>query len=701
MSEVSFYKKMTDNSSVGEVEIKHIMKAIKDGKWKEEVDKYRASGDPVDKLALPAFTGSGTFSTRNADSMLQHSGFIIIDIDKQKDAANVRKILTSDRFTKYCFISCGGEGVAVVVAVDPLKHHESFMKIQEYYMSEYGLKIDKACKDVSRLRFVSADSEMTEGIGEQFKLNVVNTIKIFDIVSTQIVNAPEGEKHHTLVKWAYTLGGYVAGNVISHTDAESCLKTSIRATDAKNLVGADKTIADGLKEGASKPLYSNEVYQVQADTNHAHQASRKAYGVAMKINESGVKYTDQTIIETCEELLINKAKCEQVFKSVSIKHKDAFGINSKPEIDQLEYFIKSRYEIRKNEVLQLIECKINGRWESVNVDEIYRDCQKSYNKSVKKFSLEKIKSLVRSKFIKSYNPFETYFNRLADWDKEIDYIDQLADYITVTDQSFYKTQFKKALVRSIGCTLYGKENRIVMVYVGEKQNTGKSTFIRFLSPFKDNYYTESPLQDNKDSRFQLAENFIYNLEELDSLNGGDISRLKSIISCSVIRERKPYAVQAVSVPRRCNFWGSTNKNDFLTDDSNTRWMCFDVIGINWSYKKEVDIDKVWSQAFALYKDGFDSQLSKEEQDERDVKNKEFETTCIERDLIIQNLEKSDTYFKTNAEVMKLLTDRGSINNLNQYAISRSMAQLGFEKASRKVDGMTKRIWMCSERYEND
>jgi hypothetical protein len=702
MSEVSFYKtKETTKESVT-VQLDLLMQGVKRGKWKKQIDKYRSTGDSVDKLSLPCFTGSGIFSKRNSAGLITHSGFLIIDIDKVSEPEKVKQVLSQDRFTSFCFLSASGAGVAVVVKIDPAKHLESFKAIGAYYKEEYSINIDQSCKNVDRLRFISFDPDLMKGAGEQFMLNVVNTSRIFDIVSNLVLNAPDGERHHTLLKCSRLMGGYIAGNVISQADAVSCLEQSFTAREYNKDYNYNKTIADGINAGAAQPLHADEVYQVNHDTQHEHNASRKAWGVAMSMNEEGVKYTTETIIETCEELLMNKKKCEQIFINVAAKHVDAFGINNKPEVDQVEYFISSRCHIRNNIVLQMVEAKNNNKWQPVNVDEIFRQSLKVLPKKIQKHaSLDRIKSLLRSDFVESYDPFADYFSRLADWDGATDYIDQLANYVKVTDQSFYNQQFKKALVRSIACGLHGIENRIVMVYVGEKQNTGKSTFIRFLSPFKDNYYTESPLQDNKDSRFQLAENFIYNLEELDSLNGKDVSRLKSIISSSVIRERKPYAIQAVSLPRRCNFWGSTNKIDFLTDDINTRWLCFEVADIDWNYKKDIDIDKVWSQAYALFKSGFDYQLSKDEQQIRDVKNTDYQSSSIERDLILQLFSTEEIMFKTNAEIMDILIENSKVNSLNQYAVSRSLAQLGFKKTSKRVGRNIMRGWMLDINYQEN
>ena len=296
-----------------------------------------------------------------------------------------------------------------------------------------------------------------------------------------------------------------------------------------------------------------------------------------------------------------------------------------------------------------------------------------------------------------YNPFLDYFNELPKWDGKTDFISELANYVQVEDQDFFKVQFKKCLVRCIGCSLYGAENRIVFVFVGEKQSTGKSTFLRFLNPFGSKYYTEAPIHNNKDSTLALAENFIYNLEELASLSNIDVNRLKSVISTATIKERKAYAKDAVEQPRRANFFGSTNKTEFLTDTENTRWLCFNLLSINWAYKKNINIKDVWSQAFALYNDDeFNDQLTADEAHYRDSKNKDYEINDLEKELIKRHFQVCKNHegdFYSNADILDTLQVDGG-KKLESRFIGKNMVQLGFERGVKKMNGHTVRGYYC-------
>lgn len=433
-------------------------------------------------------------------------------------------------------------------------------------------------------------------------------------------------------------------------------------------------------------------------TDQQRGAWKEIFAFAHAANRAGRKWTDTDIVHLCEQFYIDKKKVEKAFTKVFDENKEEFGINDKPEIFKIEVWLKKHWEFAENEITQVAEFKEKGadKYELLNADTIFRKMQHAGFK----FSMDKLKSLLRSDFMYRYHPFKDYFNGLEPWDGQTDYINQLARYIKVEDQEFFETQFKKCLVRCIGCSMFGFENRIVFVLVGEKQSTGKSTFLRFLNPFGAKYYTEAPIHNNKDSTLALAENFIYNLEELASLSNIDVNRLKSVISTATIKERKAYAVNAVEQPRRSNFFGSTNKTEFLTDTENTRWLCFDLKDIGWDYKKDVDIDKVWAQAFALYKDpNFNDQLTADEAFYRDSKNKDYEINDYEKELIKRHFrvcKKNEGEFFSNADILDILQGDGG-KKLESRFIGKNMVQLGFERAVKKLNGHTVRGYYVIEK----
>jgi predicted P-loop ATPase len=714
MSKVSFYQSVKHTNQTTELDLDDIMTSIQIGEYKAIVEQVRQAPDEKAKkkakLALPAFTGSGTFSERKNEAIVKHSGRIIIDLDHVENIDEAKSLLGADEFIEYVFTSVGGEGLALVFKIDGDKHGQSFQQIKDYIESKYDYKVDKGVKEIARLRFVSYDpdliynSEATQWESQPLESGEVYDVdRIKHIIGTNLAKAIDGERHFFRVRNARLAGGFVAGGMISEDEMRDFMQSEIisRGITGTQRQSAFKTIEDGLEYGRRDPITPENAHKYDKQHEQSTRAIKEVFAYAHAVNRAGRNFGKEDISNQAEQHALNFADVEKMFKRVFHENKDEFGIDNKPEIHHVELFLDRNYEFFFNEVTQIREYRPRGsskNFERVNYDTVWR----ALSKSGSKFPLEKLKSLLRSDYVTTYNPFESYFDSLPTWrsaNEEHDPIGDLASYVKTTTQDFWVGQFKKALVRQVACALSNYVNRIVIVLVSEEQSTGKSTFIRFLNPFGLDYYTESPLQSNKDTEFAFVENFIYNLEELSSLSNTDVNRLKAIISKASIKERKPYAQDAESQPRRCTFWGSTNKDEFLTDIQNTRWLCFTVKEIDWKYTQEIDINAVYAQAFALYNDKtFNFELDYEEQEKRDFINRGFEVVDIEKELIMlhfQRVQKEGGDFLSNADIFERLTNftEGKVK-LNTRLISKSMVQLDFERGLKKANGHTVRgFWV--------
>ena len=136
-----------------EIQINRLRNLLQEGK-KDEYNR--------DKKKLPAFTTSGKFSKRNVNGLLDHSGIIQIDIDKVEAPEQLRDELIQDLHICAAFISPSGKGVKclMLTIADPTKHKAAFIAAENYLKDRYNVQIDKACKDVSRLCFVSFDADL-------------------------------------------------------------------------------------------------------------------------------------------------------------------------------------------------------------------------------------------------------------------------------------------------------------------------------------------------------------------------------------------------------------------------------------------------------------------------------------------------------------------------------------------------------------
>jgi len=720
MNNVSLYPRITELTNAENLPFHEVMERIKSDYWREPVQTLQqaaANGVAEKEIAvikskLPYFTGSGTFSRREDKGLIEHSGKIIIDFDKLNNIQAVEEMLKGDKYTEFMFRSCSGRGIAVVVNIEPSKHLDSFLFLENYYKNKYNLTIDKACKDISRPRYISHDPNLHSNVFFETVKLIDNSITVdsdegrYDFaIRTHNKNHDyvEGNRHNYLVILSYWLNkcgvneSFALARLIQ--DYSNVDKSPEEIT--KILTHCYKSVQDFGTFAITKNIKDmppEDAKAVKEITRFAHQ-----------VNEAGREYTEEDVQQMCKMHYMNPEIVRGIFKNVFANNKEFFNIDNKPEIYKAEVFIRKRYDIKKNVVTQRTEYSLNGKkkkWEVLNSNTIFRAMQSTDIK----FTFEKLKSLLRSDFVEEFNPFEDYFNNLPTWDG-IDHIDHLANHITTDKQDFWRIQFKKSLVRSIACAIGGRENRIVMTLVESTQNTGKTSFIRFLCPPDlSSYYTELPMDNGKDTELQLSENFIWNLEELAVLQNQEINKLKAIISRSTVKQRRAYAEFHESHPRRVNFWASTNRTDFLTDDQNTRWLCFNVESINHDYNnavtgiKNVDINSVWAQAFALYNEGFNYNLTVEESTQRDINNKYFEMSSIEKNIIQSNFSpggEDDEFMTTTDILMKIieLTDNKLTSKINTVMIGRCMKQLQYTPAQMRIDGLPVRGYWVKQKYD--
>lgn len=739
---------------------------IKNGKYKELVETVRACKDKKDRdrfkvESLPALTISALVKDyRRSENIVAHSGLLNIDIDEkgnphlksQEDFEKLRQVISGLPTVVCAFLSVSGSGLTFVVKINPDDHEDCFRSLELELKENLDITIDTGTGDRLRLRFVSYDPNM-------YLINpdTYHNIATYKPTKEYLARKNKRKDRNTTTSPKNKIEADIAF-VVDQIELHSIDLTS-GYSDWRNIGFA---IADGLGEDGRDyfhrisrqyDMYDEDECDTQYDrclngkrggmensiTYKAFFGIAKDYGLNIspraksatpEATTDGQAVTPEIVVDSdVEDYVMQKIKAgvyltvsdyvfiSQRFKRINDsaltteceylyqKHKDLFAFDKLPPIKKIEAYLDKKYDFRRNTITQKAEVKLKNdiEYQKVNSDTIYRDtCQQGYN-----YALDKIKSLLRSDYVKSYDPFREYFESLPKWDGTTDYISELANHVQTTQQDFWVEQFKKALVRSIPCAISGLENRMVMVLVGEKQNTGKSTYIKYLNPFGTKYYTDEKLRDDKDSIIRLSENFIYNLEELSGARSIEINSLKALISKKAVKQRKAYAEDEEEQPRRCSFWASTNTSQFLTDTENTRWLCFEVLSIDHSYNnfqtgvKKVDIHQVWSQAYALYKLGFNFQLTHEEEAFRDNQNTRYETTtsdyeflmeCIGHPVDHESLEPQVLSASRIAEHVQTTLSASGIR-IDIKNIPRALKQLGFrERRIEMPDGSRPRVF---------
>lgn len=201
---------------------------------------------------------------------------------------------------------------------------------------------------------------------------------------------------------------------------------------------------------------------------------------------------------------------------------------------------------------------------------------------------------------RSYHPVLDYLDNLM-WDGKVRLDGWLSKYLGVDETPYTHSVGRSALIgavariRNPGCKL-----DTVPIIEGN-QGAGKSSAARAL--FDPWFSDELADLGSKDAAMQTQGAWLIEISELDAMTRGEVSRIKSFVSRTTDRFRPPYGSRVIDSPRSCVFWGTTNSDAYLKDETGGRRF--------WPIKaSRIDLrglgdarDQLWAEANRLYAAG--------------------------------------------------------------------------------------------------
>ncbi len=381
------------------------------------------------------------------------------------------------------------------------------------------------------------------------------------------------------------------------------------------------------------------------------------------------------------------------------------GDANTPEIVVIENWINEHYDIYYNTVSNLLmgKRKFVDTYEEININNMLRHLRKSHYD----YSKQKLNELLMSDFVEQRNPIAKFFEELPPWDG-VDRFDELADHIAfaqhIGDSIDHRKRFahhlRKHFIRSIACA-YGVDfNKHAILFVDQQQSSGKTSLTRWMCPpGLEEYMCENPLNSNdgKDSLIALSNNFWCILDEYGKMRQDEQNWYKSAMSKDLIKVRIPYAATPITTKRIANFVGSTNETDFLDDPTGSvRWICFelqsckDKFAIDFAYREHINPRDLWIQAYAMYKDGTEYKLTREELLENEFINGQFKAVSPEMAYVAKHYtpgQPDDGVFMTTGDIYNELMKNEDIplevrRKMHSTNVGRALTTFKFFRTSR-------------------
>lgn len=318
----------------------------------------------------------------------------------------------------------------------------------------------------------------------------------------------------------------------------------------------------------------------------------------------------------------------------------------------------------------------------------------------------------------SYHPVQDYLNNLV-WDKQnhfgklITYIqgdEKIVDYGNGQTLPLYAALIYRWMLGCVARALDGdkeiafKHQTPVLTFIGA-QGIGKSSLVRWLfSRLGYEFHRESPVDPhNADHIRSMVIKWIWEISELSaSLRKNDRDAFKGFITQEWHTYRKPYGRSNITKPTLCNFVGTVNSETGFLDDptGHRRFLPVNISTIKRGYEQALDVNQLWAQIVALYRQGESPELAPTEKEALKPSYKEHE---VENPLqtylrMYFHIEPGDENFQTStAEIISRLRAFGiNLNNNLRIAgreINDAAVPMGLERSMIYLKGEKVRGWI--------
>ena len=367
-------------------------------------------------------------------------------------------------------------------------------------------------------------------------------------------------------------------------------------------------------------------------------------------------------------------------------------------VEDIQAFLDERVLLRYNMVTHQTEVHLltdfgddlskPAEWQRMS-DRIENSLWKDLSKE-KPVRMQDLHHVIESDYVAAYHPFRFYLEHLPPWTEEQgDNIMELSLSVNVkgdSDEQFlFAAYLKKWLVAMVASWMDDKVvNNVMLVLIGEQGSYKTTWFAHLLPPqLREYFYTKTNSgMVSKDDLLTLSQYGLMCWEELDSMQLKELNKLKAAMTMPSINERAAYARHHENRPHLASFCGTGNNVQFLSDPTGTRrWLPFEVVSIESPLSQPFNYEGIYSQAYALYRQGFRYWFDKNEILQLAQHNKQFETAQSANELI-------DEFFRKPvgieggdflpASVILQLIGGANMKELSSTKVGRALTEMGFE-----------------------
>jgi predicted P-loop ATPase len=291
-----------------------------------------------------------------------------------------------------------------------------------------------------------------------------------------------------------------------------------------------------------------------------------------------------------------------------------------------------------------------------------------------------------------YSPIEEYLLSLPQ-PQDTAMLDNLAERYFGTGLQIYQSFVRRALISAVARALSpGCKVDTALILQGD-QGFQKSAFFKVLAG--GTYFDDSlGAVSDKDERLKLHRAWFIEWAELETVfSRKDVSATKAFLSSSVDALRPPYHRDIEDFPRASIICGSTNKNEFLSDETGNRR--FWVVPVH----KKIDVallaqerDAIWAAAVAAYKSGEQWWLTPEEDAFLAQANQTWQATDSWEIAIFDYLQNKSTCTISDLLTKAIGLELPKQNKVEQMRVSNILRRNGWARVQKQIDNTRQWLW---------
>lgn len=627
--------------------VEELAAAISSDKWQTEVERIALTRH---RDRLPYVIFSGLFDRQGLHCLRQPTGLMLLSIDLPADptrAALLRHSVEQLPQTVMAFTGVSRHTLKVVVRCQPANGllptdstaYLSFLSLAQQQAARYieamcGCEVPLVEESLQRGCRLSQDAQVYVNAGA-VPLTVLSTVAV--LAAYPLARTDRYGNTVSEPKWADIER--------QRADFYACLT---RAQETVTLDPADPASAEALVVELARLCRKSALPEEAC-------VQRTGFYRQWHLSVDEVRRIFRTVYQRNDE--------GRPWSQMTEKERIARKVRD---------FFERRYELRYNVMRRAEEFRPRGidyhPWMPLTERDINRIGQEQMLDCGAAWPID-IKQYAQSSLVADYNPVHEFLAGCGSWDRQRDYIGELARRVPCR-YAEWPQLFHRWFLGMVAAWLGRSRdhaNGVVPMLIGA-QGCRKSTFCKLLLPhaLREYYIDDIKLDNAEQVERMLGRMALVNIDEYNAKTEREQAKIKRVLTERDVQTRRMRSDQYLLLPRVASFVATTNDRQPLTDPTGSRrYICCEVTGVI-DTSTPLDHRQVYAQAVSELRHGARWHLTKDEEARLERHNQDYRIETSPEQVLLAWYEpapRHKDHFVRTVDILKELANHVSKTDL--------------------------------------